>query len=151
MCYSRADGPNGLEVSMRTGNLTAKLAVLIAGLVLVPPFTASAETTSTQSVPLPKASPGRVVGGSNDSSGEILRPPGTVGGNGPVSSGLPTTLLPPSSGEGRTNSLAQTAPATTFDAKQRALVDRVSGYLTGVQTLVGDFVQVGPDGTRTEG
>jgi outer membrane lipoprotein-sorting protein len=42
-------------------------------------------------------------------------------------------------------------PPTAFDATQRALVDRVSGYLSGVQTLVGDFVQVGPDGQRTEG
>ncbi len=42
-------------------------------------------------------------------------------------------------------------PATAFDATQRALVDRVSGYLSSVQTLVGDFVQVGPDGQRTEG
>jgi outer membrane lipoprotein-sorting protein len=140
-------GPNGLEVSMRTGSLTALLAVFIAGLVSVAPLIASAETTFNQSVPLPKPSPER-VGGASD---EVVRPPGTVGGNGPVSSGLPTTLLPPSTGESRTNNLAQTTPATTFDAKQRARVDRVSGYLSGVQTLVGDFVQVGPDGTRTEG
>ena len=38
-----------------------------------------------------------------------------------------------------------------FDAKQRSLVDRMSLYLSSIQTLVGDFVQVGPDGTRTEG
>jgi len=39
----------------------------------------------------------------------------------------------------------------TLDDKQRALVAKVSGYLSSVQTLVGDFVQVGPDGRRTEG
>jgi outer membrane lipoprotein-sorting protein len=38
-----------------------------------------------------------------------------------------------------------------FDANQRALIDRVSMYLSTVNTLVGDFVQVGPDGSRTEG
>ncbi len=38
-----------------------------------------------------------------------------------------------------------------FDANQRALLDRVSLYLSTIQTLVGDFVQVGPDGARTEG
>ena len=38
-----------------------------------------------------------------------------------------------------------------FDAKQRSIIDRVNAYLTGVQSLVGDFVQVGPDGSRTEG
>ena len=38
-----------------------------------------------------------------------------------------------------------------FDPKQRVLVDRVNTYLSGVQTLVGDFVQVAPDGSRSEG
>ena len=33
----------------------------------------------------------------------------------------------------------------------RALVERVSAYLSNMKTLVGDFVQVGPDGRRTEG
>jgi outer membrane lipoprotein-sorting protein len=40
---------------------------------------------------------------------------------------------------------------TAFDAKQRALLDKVSGYLSSVQTMVGNFVQIGPDGGRTEG
>ena len=46
---------------------------------------------------------------------------------------------------------ARTAEPGTFDDKQRALVAKVSNYLSGVQNLVGDFVQVGPDGRRTEG
>jgi outer membrane lipoprotein-sorting protein len=41
--------------------------------------------------------------------------------------------------------------ATVFDAKQRALLDRVSLYLSSMQTLIGNFVQIGPDGGRTEG
>jgi outer membrane lipoprotein-sorting protein len=41
--------------------------------------------------------------------------------------------------------------ATAFDAKQRALLDKVSNYLSSVQTLVGNFVQIGPDGRRVEG
>ena len=45
----------------------------------------------------------------------------------------------------------QSKPAPTFDANQRTLADRVSLYLSSIQTLVGNFVQVGPDGTRTEG
>jgi outer membrane lipoprotein-sorting protein len=43
------------------------------------------------------------------------------------------------------------SPATAFDAKQRGLIDKVSGYLSGVQTMVGNFVQIGPDGRRVEG
>ncbi len=49
-----------------------------------------------------------------------------------------------------TNPAATQAPGT-FDDKQKALVAKVSAYLSSVQTLVGDFVQVGPDGRRTEG
>jgi len=45
----------------------------------------------------------------------------------------------------------KSGPATAFDEKQRSLLDRVSLYLTGVQTMVGNFVQVGPDGKRTKG
>jgi outer membrane lipoprotein-sorting protein len=41
--------------------------------------------------------------------------------------------------------------ATAFDTKQRALLDRVSTYLSSVQTMVGNFVQIGPDGGRTQG
>src|SRR5215813_14251351 len=58
---------------------------------------------------------------------------------------------------GSTMALAENAPAPktgepgTFDEKQKALVAKVSSYLSSVQTLVGDFVQVGPDGRRTEG
>jgi len=42
-------------------------------------------------------------------------------------------------------------PPSPCDAKQRALLDRISNYLSSVQTMVGKFVQVGPDGGRTEG
>jgi outer membrane lipoprotein-sorting protein len=38
-----------------------------------------------------------------------------------------------------------------LDDKQRSLVDRVSLYLSTISTLVGDFVQVGPDGTKSAG
>ena len=45
----------------------------------------------------------------------------------------------------------QTGTATAFDARQRAQLEKISGYLSSVQTMVGNFVQVGPDGGRTEG
>lgn len=37
------------------------------------------------------------------------------------------------------------------DPQQLALIGRANAYLSSIQTLVGDFVQVGPDGRRTEG
>jgi len=40
---------------------------------------------------------------------------------------------------------------TSFDARQKADAARVSSYLSSVQTLVGNFVQIGPDGSRTTG
>jgi len=39
----------------------------------------------------------------------------------------------------------------TFDANQKAQAARVSAYLSSLQTLVGNFVQVGPDGSKTTG
>jgi outer membrane lipoprotein-sorting protein len=45
-------------------------------------------------------------------------------------------------------------PATdpsAFDAKQIALIKRVSTYLTSVQNVTANFVQVGPDGRRNTG
>ena len=39
----------------------------------------------------------------------------------------------------------------TFDANQKAQAAKVSTYLSSLQTLVGNFVQVGPDGSKTKG
>jgi outer membrane lipoprotein-sorting protein len=38
-----------------------------------------------------------------------------------------------------------------YDGTQRPLVDRISAYLSSLQSLTGDFVQIGPDGGRTVG
>ena len=42
-------------------------------------------------------------------------------------------------------------PAAAFDANQRTLLEKVNTYFNSVTTLVGKFVQVGPDGSKTEG
>ena len=47
--------------------------------------------------------------------------------------------------------LGRPAPATSLSPEQRAIVERVDAYLTGMQVLSGKFVQVGPDGRRTQG
>jgi outer membrane lipoprotein-sorting protein len=59
----------------------------------------------------------------------------------------------PAAGEFLNNLFNRTrvTETTAFDANQRALVDRVSSYLSNLRTLVGDFVQVGPDGSKSEG
>ena len=40
---------------------------------------------------------------------------------------------------------------TAFDAKQRTMADRVSAYLSNVRILSGKFVQIAPDGSKSEG
>jgi outer membrane lipoprotein-sorting protein len=42
-------------------------------------------------------------------------------------------------------------PAVTFDASQRAMLEKVNTYFNSVTSLIGKFVQVGPDGGKTEG
>ena len=41
--------------------------------------------------------------------------------------------------------------AGTLNAEQRTIIARINTYLTGVQQLNGKFVQVGPDGSRSQG
>jgi outer membrane lipoprotein-sorting protein len=40
---------------------------------------------------------------------------------------------------------------SSFDANQKAQAARVSAYLSSLQTLAGNFIQVGPDGSKTKG
>ncbi len=69
-----------------------------------------------------------------------------------------TVPMPQPAPKVRTAPAAAAKPATpsladtiNTEAGQHALVDRVSLYLSTIQTLVGNFVQVGPDGRKTEG
>jgi outer membrane lipoprotein-sorting protein len=41
-------------------------------------------------------------------------------------------------------------PVVSEEAR-RALIERINAYLSGMQTLVGDFIQIGPDGSSTDG
>jgi outer membrane lipoprotein-sorting protein len=47
--------------------------------------------------------------------------------------------------------LGRTGPHANMTPEQRAVIDKVSGYLSSVHNLSGKFVQVGPDGRRVEG
>src|SRR3974390_1189560 len=46
---------------------------------------------------------------------------------------------------------ARSATTTGFSPAQRAQVDKVGAYLSSVHQMVGNFVQVGPDGSRMKG
>jgi outer membrane lipoprotein-sorting protein len=88
-------------------------------------FLAAPMIAAAQTVPIPQPAPKR-----------------------PAAAKPPVSILPDSS---RTPQPTRAAEPITTEAGQHALVDRVSLYLSTVQTLVGNFVQVGPDGRKTEG
>ena len=107
--------------------------MLIAGAMTgAPPATA-------QNVPIPKPAPkARDV---QMSASESQRGPLTTG----ATQSVPNPVIP----DPRRN-----VPASifaTFDANQKAQAGKVSSYLSSLQTLVGNFVQVGPDGSKTKG
>ena len=108
------------------------IAVLLSG------WLAGVATVSAETVPLPTPAP------APKDRAAAPATPATPG----ISSLLDslTSIIPFS---GKSNHPA-TDPST-FDAKQRALVNRVSTYLTSVQVLSGNFVQISPDGRRASG
>ena len=112
---------------MRTAALTAFVGIL-AACALAP-----LQSALSQTGPVPLAAP--------KNNGGIPRPPTGMQPGPPPMSG-PQVSQPFS---------AKSNQPGGFDANQRALIDRVSLYLSTIQTLTGDFVQVGPDGARTEG
>jgi outer membrane lipoprotein-sorting protein len=91
-----------------------------------------------QSVPMPQPAPNRPAAQQQRPAGQQTapRPPVDISQRTPAP--RPQVQFRP--GE-----------ATAYDASQRALVDKVSAYLSGTRTLQGDFVQVGPDGKKSEG
>jgi outer membrane lipoprotein-sorting protein len=99
----------------------ARLATLMGVMLIATPI-----MVVGQGVPLPQPAP--------KNRNQVARPPMPVQTD---AAGRPIPVRP---GE-----------SVPYDGSQRALVDRVSRYLSGLQTLIGDFVQIGPDGARTTG
>jgi outer membrane lipoprotein-sorting protein len=99
-------------------------------------------SASAENVPLPTPAP-------QPKSGAAAPPPAT-NANPPAAS----DAAPSRPGFFPFSFMDKGGPAqttTAFDTKQRATLDRISLYLSSVQTLVGNFVQIGPDGGRTQG
>ena len=96
----------------------------------------AAVPSRAQTVPIPKPAP----------KGRDVQMSASDGQKGPMTTGAtPNPVIP----DPRRN-----VPASifaTFDDKQKAQAARVSNYLSSLQTVVGNFVQVGPDGTKTKG
>ena len=123
-------------VSLSLASPKAVVAALAVNLTL-------AGLALAQSVPLPQPAPPR----NQPSAQQPPRPSAPI----PLTPGA--TPSPDVSRAPAIRPPAQFRPGetTAFDAKQRALVDRVSTYLASLRNLSGDFVQVGPDGKKSEG
>ncbi len=124
---------------MRTAGLTAFVVMLMLG---------AGPAAPAQTIPLPVPSPKRTPPSTIAQSSEQPPRPSASIPLAPGASAAPSQGPVPANPPAASNKPGET---TAFDAKQRALVDKVSADLSSVQTLVGDFVQVGPDGRRTEG
>jgi outer membrane lipoprotein-sorting protein len=123
-------------IGMRTG-----LALLIAASIVGVATLSVATSCSAQSVPIPKPAPkGR--NGLQMSASDPQRGPTTTGA---TPAPPPNPVIPDPHRNLPANIFA------TFDASQKAQAAKVSSYLSSLQTLVGNFVQVGPDGSKTKG
>jgi outer membrane lipoprotein-sorting protein len=117
------------------GSLRAGFAVLIAA--------AMAGAAVAQTVPVPKPAPKTRPG---------LPPSPSVSdaqAKAPLTTAATTIVPDPIIPDPRRNVPANIF--SSFDANQKAQAAKVSSYLSSLSTLVGNFVQVGPDGTKTKG
>jgi outer membrane lipoprotein-sorting protein len=121
---------------IRTGT-----AALIAASLMCAITPSSAQTTQTvppasvQKPLVPKPAPKKQI-----SASDPQKDPGTTRLSQP-----PNPVIPDPRRNVPANIFA------TFDANQKAQAARVSAYLSSLQTLVGNFVQVGPDGSKVKG
>jgi len=119
-------------------------ALLIGAFVLLAPAAWAQSTPTLPPAPVPKAKssaptpPAAVPNSAPKAQADAAQQQQSA----PAGSGLFPFKFP---------GFGDSGTATSFDAKQRALIDRVNIYLMSVQTMTGDFVQVGPDGRRAEG
>jgi outer membrane lipoprotein-sorting protein len=114
---------------------------MVTGVLVAAVATGLALPLSAQTVPVPKPAP-KSRDGVKMSASDAQRAPMTTG---TTQSTPPDPIIP----DPRRN-----VPASifaSFDANQKAQAAKVSAYLSSLQSLVGNFVQVGPDGSKTTG
>ena len=134
--------PNYLMTQQFTHRgLRAGLALLIAT-----SMAGVATPALSQSVPVPKPAPAQKLSPPKARDGSVQmsaqdKAPATTG----ATQTPPNPVIPDPNRNVPANVFA------TFDANQKAQAARVSSYLSSLQTLVGNFVQVGPDGSKTKG
>ena len=117
------------------------LALLIASSVVGVVTLSVVTSSSAQTIPIPKPAP-KARGSVQMSASDPQKSPMTTGA---TSAKPPDPVIPDPHRNLPVNIFA------SFDANQKAQAAKVSSYLSSLQTLVGNFVQVGPDGSRTKG
>jgi len=120
---------------MRVASMRIALALLIAtsiGAMVMP--------SRAQTVPIPKPAP--KARDTQMSASDQQRGPITTGA---TPAPPPHPVIPDPRRNVPANIFA------SFDANQKAQAARVSSYLSSLQTLAGNFIQVGPDGSKTKG
>jgi outer membrane lipoprotein-sorting protein len=123
------------------GGMRRGLAWLIAASIVGAVTLSGVTSSAAQTVPLPKPAP-KARSGVQMSASDSQKAPLTTGA---TSATPPDPVIP----DPRRNVPANIF--STFDASQKAQAGRVSAYLSSLQTLVGNFVQVGPDGRKSKG
>jgi len=120
------------RISRHRAIFQAALAVLMAASL--------AGTSSAQTVPVPKPAPKARTGAPSAADAQARAPLTTA-----ATTIVPDPIIPDPRRNVPSNIFA------SFDASQKAQAAKVSSYLSSLNTLVGNFVQVGPDGTKTKG
>ncbi|HLX16901.1 MAG TPA: outer membrane lipoprotein carrier protein LolA [Bradyrhizobium sp.] len=108
-------------------------------LLIVASIGGAAAPCRAQTVPIPKPAP----------KGRDVQISASDGQKGPTTTGA--TAVPPNPVIPDPRRNVPASIFATFDDKQKAQAAKVSNYLSSLQTVVGKFVQVGPDGTKTKG
>lgn len=127
--------PFSLRLNRARSRRTARLPIAALAVAVM------MSSAFAEAVPLPKPAPKTRAG-----TADAARPaPPMPLQTGPATAATPTPVLPD------LRNLLGGGATSNFDANQRALAGKVSVYLSGLQNVSGNFVQVGPDGSRTTG
>jgi outer membrane lipoprotein-sorting protein len=138
--FNPSDFGNQAAASIRGGCGRGLRLALAAGVALG----LIAGPAAAQTVPVPKPAPKGRDGVQFSAAGNASSP-----ARAPTVTG--STTLPPEPVIPDPRRNVPSSLFTSFDATQKAQAAKVSSYLSSLQTLVGNFVQVGPDGSRTKG
>jgi hypothetical protein len=120
----------------------------MAAMALLAALSYSPVAALAQSVPLPAPRPAATTGSilPGSKAGRLALPPEALlaQAQAPRAQAPNPITNPFAALLGKSNSGA-------LNPQQRAIIDRVNNYLSGIQVLSGRFVQVGPNGARTQG